>query len=45
MPLMAVQLPPEAAVDTTGSYSESYIVQGFGGFAPRRAGGHRRPGW
>lgn len=28
VPLMAVQLPPEAAVDTTGSYSESYIVQG-----------------
>ncbi|APE44747.1 hypothetical protein BOO69_16025 [Sulfitobacter alexandrii] len=28
VPLMAVQLPPEAAVDTTGSYSESFIVQG-----------------
>lgn len=28
VPLMAVQLPPEAAVDTTGTYSESYIVQG-----------------
>lgn len=28
VPLMAVQLPPEAAVDTTGTHSESYIVQG-----------------
>lgn len=27
-PLMAVQLPPEAAADTTGTHSESYIVQG-----------------
>jgi len=29
VPLLAVQLPPEAAVDTSGTYSESYIVQGF----------------
>lgn len=28
VPLLAVQLPPEAAVDTSGTYSESYIVQG-----------------
>ncbi|HQU69296.1 MAG TPA: hypothetical protein PLI43_14040 [Albidovulum sp.] len=28
IPLLAVQLPPEAAVDTSGTYSESYIVQG-----------------
>jgi hypothetical protein len=27
-PLMAVQLPPDAAVDTTGTHSESYLVQG-----------------
>lgn len=27
LPLLGVQLPPEAAVDTTGTYSESYIVQ------------------
>ena len=29
IPLLAVQLPPEAAIDTTGTTSESYIVQGF----------------
>ncbi|WBU62052.1 S8 family serine peptidase [Paracoccus albus] len=28
-PLLAVQLPPEAAMDTSGTTSESYIVQGF----------------
>jgi hypothetical protein len=27
-PLLGVQVPPEAAADTTGTYSESYIVQG-----------------
>lgn len=27
LPLLAVQLPPEASVDTTGTHSESYIVQ------------------
>jgi hypothetical protein len=29
VPLLAVQLPPEAAEDTSGTYSESYIVQGM----------------
>ncbi|WP_300010860.1 S8 family serine peptidase [uncultured Roseobacter sp.] len=28
VPLLAVQLPPEAAYDTSGTTSESYIVQG-----------------
>lgn len=28
VPLLAVQLPAEAAIDTTGAYSESHIVQG-----------------
>lgn len=28
LPLLGVQLPPEAAADTSGAYSESYIVQG-----------------
>lgn len=28
VPLLGVQLPPEAAADTSGAYSESYIVQG-----------------
>lgn len=28
IPLLGVQLPPEAAADTSGAYSESYIVQG-----------------
>lgn len=29
IPLLAVQLPPEASIDTTGTYSEAYIVLGF----------------
>ncbi len=29
VPLLAVQLPPEAARDTSGATGESYIVQGF----------------
>lgn len=29
LPLLAVQLPPEAALDTSGTISESYIVQAF----------------
>ncbi len=28
VPLLGVQLPPEAAMDTSGTHSESYIVQG-----------------